>query len=242
MPSPLSMSTADTTTTRRRFLRTVGWALGFGAAGCTFETREVAEGSPGRDGDQAAFGVDRASEARPVVVVFGEAVRIATPVRARPAAYVSMATRTVFVDREFRDQASWILDAHISVSTWVWRIPLPGDSPLTPISPGDERREFEELPIGSWDPSRPPSDGDIRIVSGRVAPVTLRLDCVPIQGTARRLSAEVAPVDVVVPGPGEAVREDFGALGAGVHHEDPECAPTSSDLPEVEIFGWSHRG
>ena len=236
------MSSADTSTTRRRFLLTVGWALGFGAAGCTFETREVAEGSPDRDGGQAVFGVDGVSGMRPVVVPFGDAVRIATPPRTRPVAYVSMVTREVFVDREYRDQASWLLGAHISVSTWVWRIPLPGDSPLTPISPGDERREFEELPIGSWDPNRPPSDGDIRIVLGLVASVTLPLDCVPIQGTAHRVSAEVPAVDVVIPGPGEPFREDFGVLGSGARHADPECAPSSSDLPSVALFGWSHPG
>lgn len=156
-------------------------------------------------------------------------------------AYVSMETREVFVDRAFRDRASWLLDAHISVSTWVWRIPLPGDSPLTPISPGDELREFEELPVGSWDPARPPAKGDVRIVVGRATSVTLELDCVPIQATSAWISADRVTVEAVMPGTGEALREDFGTLGFGQRHDDPECALSSSDPDTVEIFGWAHR-
>lgn len=175
------------------------------------------------------------------MVPFGDSVRVATPLGVRPAAYVSMATRQVFVDREFRDRASWLLDAHISVSTWVWRIPLPGDSPRTPISPGDERREFEELPIGAWDTSLPPSDGDVRIVTGRSTPVTLTLDCVPIQPTDTRVSADPLTIQTVVPGPGEALREDFARLGSGVRHIDPECVPTTADADVVDIFGWRYR-
>lgn len=189
---------------------------------------------------------------RPVVARFGDSVRIATPPEVLPAAYVSMATREVFVDREFRDRASWLLDAHISVSTWVWRIPLPGDSPLTPIPPGDESREFEERPVGTWDPARPPSEGDIRIVLGRVVPTTLMLDCVPIQASDERLSAGTISLKAAILGPGEPVREDFGPLGVGVRHGDPECSSATggaiSDPPAVadegatvQVFGWAHR-
>lgn len=225
--------TAGPTTSRRGFLCTAVSALGVGLAACTFETREVADPSvPG-----GAMGFAQ----RPVIMSFEDAVRIATPLDVRPVAYVSMATREVYVDRAFRDRVSWLLDAHISVSTWVWRIPLPGDSPLTPISPGDGRREFEELPIGSWDPARPPTEGDIRIVVGRTTSVTLEVDCVPIQATSSRLSADRVTIEVVAPGSGEALREDFGALGFGSRHADPECAPSSSDPDTVEIFGWTHR-
>ncbi len=182
------------------------------------------------------------SSLRPVVVGFGDAVRLARPLNARPVAYVSMASREVFVDRDFRDRASWLLDAHISVSTWVWRIPLPGDSPRTPISPGDERREFEELPIGSWDPSRPPSDGDIRILVGQAASAAVHLDCVPIQATTARVSAEPFTVQMVVSGEGEPLREDFGRRGQGVRHTDPECALPSDTADRVDIFGWAHHG
>lgn len=228
-------------TTRRGFLRTAASALGAGLFSCTFETREVADPSAGTVRSGAVPGVGPGIAERPVIMTFGDAVRIARPPSERPAAYVSLATREVYVDRAFRDRASWLLDAHISVSTWVWRIPLPGDSPLTPISPGDERREFEELPIGSWDPARSPAEGDIRIVVGRPTSVTLEFDCVPVQTTSSRISADRLTVDTLVPGPGEALREDFGTLGFGTRHADPECSSPSSNPNTVEIFGWAHH-
>lgn len=175
---------------------------------------------------------------RPVLVPFDDGVRIATPPATRPVAYVSMATREVFVDRTYRDRASWLLDAHISVSTWVWRIPLPGDSPLTPISPGDERREFEELPIGSWDPTRPPSKGDVRLVLGAPTLARIHFECVPIQAAPARVSAEPVTVRVAWTGADEVLREDFGRIGSGVRHTDPECGVTDADGP-VDIHGWA---
>lgn len=235
---------------RRAFLRSAVALLGVGLGGCTFERRPDREGRSVGRGAAALSGTSavRVVE-RPVVASFGEGVRIATPLSVLPAAYVSMATRQVFVDRAHRDRASWLLDAHISVSTWVWRIPLPGDSRRTPIPPGDEAREFEELPIGAWDPDAAPTVGDIRIVLGRVQATTVPLDCVPIQPSDARLSADALVFDAVLPGPGEAAREDFGYLGSGIRLDDPECTDPSGDQAEagrsrrsVEIFGWAHRG
>lgn len=177
---------------------------------------------------------------RPIVRPHGpDAVRIATPLSRRPAAYVSMATRQVFVDRAHRDRASWLLDAHISVSTWVWRIPLPGDSPRTPIPPGDEPREFEELPIGDWDPSSEPGEGDVRIVLGRRTVTVVDADCVPVQGTDHRLTTGRMEIERCLVGAGDAVREDFRRLASGRRHADPECA---DEGVEVDVLGWACPG
>jgi len=219
------------TASRRCFLRsTVGLVLA-GLVGCTHEPRWSESGSS----ESGPVLLDR-----PLVRPFGElGVRIAMPLDARPAGYVSMATRQVFVDRAHRDRVSWLLDAHISVSTWVWRIPLPGDSPLTPIPPGDEPREFEELPIGAWDPSAPPALGDIRVVLGRPAPARIRARCAPVQGTDQRLTMETAELELCRAGSGEPVREDLGLLTRGRLHLDPECGDDGS---AVDVHGWSCRG
>lgn len=156
----------------------------------------------------------------------------------RPVAYVSMATRQVFVDRAYRDRASWLLDAHISVSTALWRIRLPGDSPLTPIPPGDEAREFEERPIGDWDPAVGPEEGDIRIVLGRQTDVVVTLACAPVQGTTDRLTAGELHFARSLGGGEEPVREDFLELGRGRRHRDRDCEDVAVEVP---IVGWGCR-
>lgn len=221
-------------TSRREFLRVVTSGLAAGALGCTREAPlgRTDDGSPVRDATGQPVLVER-----PVVRSFDDhAVRIATPLSSRPVAYVSMATREVFVDRGHRDRASWLLDAHISVSTWVWRIPLPGDSPGTPIPPGDEPREFEELPIGAWDPSIGPTEGDIRIVLGRPLTTRVELDCVPVQGSDLYLAAGRIELERCVVGSGEAVREDFRRLASGLRHTDPDCTDRGV---EVDVLGWA---
>lgn len=214
--------------TRRAFL----WsALGLSAGSLL--------GACGRTDDSTAQRRATAVETRPIMRLLGpDDVWIASPAPELPVAYVSMATRRVFVDRDFRDRASWLLDAHISVSTWVWRIPLPGDSPLTPIPPGDERREFEELPIGAWDPSVEPAQGDIRIVRGRAEPIEIDIGCAPIQGTSRWLRAPPLRLERSDGTTGEVVREDFRVVGSGRWTGDRDCTGGGQ---EVRIFAWAHR-
>ncbi len=112
---------------------------------------------------------------------------------------------------------------------------MPGDSPLTPIPPGDESREFEELPIGAWDPSIEPVEGDVRIVLGRRIATVVEVDCVPVQGSDHRLSAGRIELERCAAGPGEAVREDFRRVASGRRHVDPECTDEGS---AVDVFGW----
>lgn len=225
---------------RRAFLRSLGGIVaGLGLGGCIPEDH----GTPGGDtrGDPgpplAAEGVHILD--RPLIREAGvDRTWIASPPDRRPAAYVAMATRQVFVDRAHRDRATWLLDAHISVSTGLWRIPLPGDSPLTPISPGDERREFEEMDIGDWDPATLPNEGDIRIVLGGRMPVVVAAGCLPIQGTGDWLAVERLEHERCLPGPGDAVREDFLRLGEGRRYGDRSCADGGVD---VSVLGWACR-
>ena len=124
---------------RRGFVRLAGGATGVwaatGSTGCSV------------DGRRSEADVPLLTD-RPILTQWADGiVQVEAPARELPVAYVSMAHRQVFVDPEFRDRASWLLRAHISVSTWHWRIPLPGDPDGVPIAPGDEEREFEELSI-----------------------------------------------------------------------------------------------
>lgn len=226
---------------RRAFLRSLGAVVaGFGLGGCVREDHR-ASGGDARDDPGPLSADDRIHVLdRPLIREAGvDRAWIASPSDRRPAAYVAMATRRVFVDRAHRDRASWLLDAHISVSTGLWRIPLPGDSPLTPISPGDERREFEEMDIGAWDPATPPHEGDVRIVLGGRMPVVLAAGCVPIQGTGDWLAVERLEHERCLPGADDAVREDFQRLGGGRRHSDRSCTDGGVD---VSVFGWACRG
>lgn len=157
----------------------------------------------------------------------------------QPVAYVSMATRRIFVGYDHRDRASWLLDAHISVSTGLWRIPLPGDSRSVPVTPGDPLREFEELDLAAWDPGASPSIDDIRIVRGRPVERTVYLDCVRGQrGAPARYRTEPRTV-VVADGAGDVTtREDFTVDGTGLRFSDAIC---SSRAEIVQLVGWRVR-
>lgn len=162
---------------------------------------------------------------RPVLLPLVDGgVRIAAPLHQTPLAYVSMARRHVFVDRAFRDRASFSLRVHISVSTGLWRIPLPGDPPGEPITPGDELREFEEWDIARWDPDMEPAEGDIRLVQGRSRPLRIDFDCAPARDGAEWYSG--GPWTVLrCDGSGEtACREDFAEVGVGTRRPRRGCA------------------
>lgn len=178
---------------------------------------------------------------RPVLLAWGpDAVHIAAPLNELPMAYVSMARREVFVDRASRGLSRWLLDAHISVSTGVWRIPLPGDPPGEPITPGDAMREFEELDIVAWDPAMEPAEGDFRIRRGRPVPVRLSPTCVPIAATdAWHTGGPWDVVRCVAGGLDDACREDFVEVGTGLRHPRRGCA--EEGVP-VRFLSWVVRG
>lgn len=163
-------------------------------------------------------------------------MRIAAPPREQPTAYVSMATRQLFVDHDYRDQVYWDLRAHISVSTGVWRIPLVEDAPRVPITPGDEVREFEELSMREWDPTAAPAEGDIRIMRGRAMPLRIDFACAPLAGGGAWFQA--GPWDLLHCGdPSEALcREDLRSVGAGMRYADRDCTQL---VGPVRMLTWT---
>ena len=215
---------------RRAFLRR------FGVAGLVAPTLPIlgcrGEGIPAPAGDRDPI-------TRPILVPWSaDAVRIAAPLDEIPMAYVSMGLRQVFVDHPFRDRSNWTLDAHISVSTGVWRIPLPGDPAGVPIPPGDTLREFEELNILAWDPSMEPTDGDFRILRGRPAVVRIDFTCVPMPSADEWFSAgpwHIRQCDGVGD---EACREDFFDVGPGTRHPRRGCAESGG---AVRLMTWACR-
>jgi len=175
--------------------------------------------------------------ARPVLLPFGEGgVRIVSAPREQPVAYVSMATRQLFVDFDYRDLVYWNLRAHISVSTGVWRLPLVGDPPLYPITPGDVEREFEELTMRDWDPTEEPAEGDVRVMRGAARPVRIDFACAPLAGGGAWYHA--GPWDVLQAGePTEGLcREDFRLVGTATRFADRDC--TQRVGPE-RVLTWS---
>jgi hypothetical protein len=179
-------------------------------------------------------------------------VWLSTPSDEPPVAYVSLETRRVFVDRDYRDRVAWLLDAHISVSTALWRIPLPGDLESEPIMPGDALREFEEMEIGDWSPTMRPSMDDIRIRRGRSALRRVDFRCVPLVG--RGAPRPGSPSDTVAgepdawcsAGPWEisvvgassvgTIREEFMIVGTGVRHSERTCSGSGN---VVQMVGWA---
>jgi hypothetical protein len=242
---------------RRELVRMLaGLALGGGGV--------VMVGCEGGASDEGESGVDTAPPvlARPILRLWAENVLwMDRSANELPVAYVSMARRQVFVDRAYRDRVSWLLGAHISVSTALWRIPLPGDPRGEPISPGDERREFEERSIQDWDPALVPSLDDMRILVGVPMGVRVELECIPVgpAGAAREpagsasapqtetdrpmtgawFSASPWTMQVASAAPGEPVREDFMVIGGGTRHRDRGCAEAGE---AVQLVGWAIRG
>lgn len=221
----------DTSFDRRAFLRRAALAaLGLPVAssvGCTLERQDGAR----RD--------EQLGPARPILLPWGEdAVRIAAPPRERPVAYMSRRYMSIWVDHEFRDRLSYALGAHISVSTGHWRIPLPGDPPSIPITPGDERREYEEFDVRFWDAEIEPAEGDVRVLRGAPVATEVRIECQPLSRGGTWLSAE--PLSLLrcgPPGPG-LCREDLMEVGAAASYADWDCTqPTGS----VRLLTWACR-
>jgi len=225
---------------RRTFLRRLAAGLG-GAAISVTACRA------GGDGD-AVVGDGRIGAetvTRPVLLPWSDDVaRIAASSAELPVAYVSMARRQVFVDQAFRDRASWLLDAHISVSTGLWRIPLDGDPPGQPVTPGDELREFEELGIHAWDPSMTPARDDIRIRRGSRITRTVHFACVPMSGSRfesegpRWFSAGPWQADVCDGHAAGTTREDFVMVGTGSRHLERNCEGSGDP---VRYIMWACR-
>jgi len=229
----------DRRTFLRRSLRGAVGAAAWGSAACTPDTPGARSGAAG---GQASGTDTRSNVTRPLLRPWAsDIVWLDAPGQELPVAYVSMALRQVFVDYDFRDRAAWLLRAHISVSTALWRIPLPGDPPRQPIQPGDEAREFEELPIRAWDPSHTPEIDDVRIVRGTATHRAVEFACVPLVDGAAEAWLAGGPFEIAV-SDGSAtgsIREDFRIVGTGLTYADRACS-TSGDA--VQYISWASGG
>jgi hypothetical protein len=218
---------------RRSFVRRAGAAVLAAPAasllGCAGPEREAGSAT-GADGQAPDV-------TRPILLPWSDAaVHMDAPPREMPVAYVSMGRMQLYVDSAFRDQVYWDLRAHISVSTQVWRIPLPGDPPREAITPGDTLREFEEWSEREWDPTAAPSLGDIRIVRGVATPRRVDLMCAPLAGGGAWLRA--GPWEILQCGgsTGSLVREDFMSIGRGMRYADRDCTRPRG---EVDVLTWA---
>jgi hypothetical protein len=223
---------------RRSFLRRVGLsALAAPTLPLLACVQEPSDAPPDRAFRGASPEPRPREITRPVLLPWGEdGVRIASPPREQPVAYVSMATRQLFVDFEYRDNVYWDLRAHISVSTGFWRIPLVGDPLKEPITPGDELREFEEMSIRDWDPKAEPAEGDVRVMRGLALPTRIDFTCAPLAGGGAWYRA--GPWDILQCGePSEALcREDFLSVGAGARYADRDCTTL---VAPVRVLTWA---
>ncbi len=220
---------------RRTFLRHLT-AVGLAAPtvsmlGCDLE--EIRREGDGGSGAGLAI-------TRPVLLPWtGDDIRIAAPLSASPIAYVSRGLLRVFIESDSRNEVQLMLAAHISVSTGLWRIPLPGDDLGIPIDAGDELREFEETPLGQWDSTLDPTEGDFRVRRGRREAIAVDFDCVPMAAREGLYSAgpwEIA--QCAEPGPG-LCREDFMEIGTGSRHARRDIGICTESRGAVRYVTWA---
>ena len=217
---------------RRTFLRRVG-AVGLAVPALPLAGCGGAEGEP-----EAREVLPRGpAVTRPVLLPWsGDAVRIAAPLSELPMAYVSRREMRIWVDHDYRDRVYWLLGAHISVSTGVWRIPNPEDPERSFVQPGDLEREYAEHNLLEWDPDIEPAPGDFRVVRGRRTRVRLDFTCTQVAGVDAWVGA--GPLDVErCLGPGdEGCREDLVPVGEGVRYADRDCSGPGA---RVELVTWA---
>ncbi len=224
---------------RRVFLRRVTrrvTALGLAAPtlstlGCSLE--EIR----GEDEEPPVAGL---AITRPVLLPWtDDAVRIRAPLSELPVAYVSKGLRRIFIGLDSRIEVSVMLAAHISVSTALWRIPLPGDDLAIPIDMGDELREFEETHIGEWDATMDPTDGDFRVRRGLRENVRVAFDCLPMAGREGWYSAGPWEIGQCTGREPDLCREDFMEIGTGSHYASRPLGACTESAGAVRYVTWA---
>lgn len=238
---------------RRRLVRRAGGAavLAFllppWLAGCRDGGRADGTAGHGGDGNHAPGAAATTDDRPPRVLSLPDGgLGLVHATEGLPVAYVSTARRIVWVDRAWRDRAHFVLGAYTSVSTGLWRIPLPGDDPRAPIAPGDEAREFEARDMEAGDLPPVASPGDMRVRAGRVVERRLDAACLAVPGGGWLTGGPWTVPGVEDdhgagagganrPGIRSAGREMFVRLGAGTTHAAPGC---SGSGVTVDVFGW----
>ena len=178
--------------------------------------------------------------ANPVLLPWtDDAVRIAAPLSEMPLAYVSRGLLRIFIGLESRMEIRGILAAHISVSTGLWRIPLPGDDLRIAVEAGDPLREFEETHIGGWDATLDPTEGDFRILRGRPEKIGVAFNCMPMAGQEGWYSAGPWEIERCA-GPGQDLcREDFMEVGTGSRYASRPMGACSQAVGAVRYVTWA---
>ena len=177
---------------------------------------------------------------RPVLLPWtGDAVRIRAPLTELPVAYVSRGLRRIFIGLDSRIEVSVMLAAHISVSTALWRIPLPGDDLRVGVVAGDELREFEETHIGEWDARRDPTEGDFRIRRGLRENVRVAFDCLPMASREGWYSAGPWDIEQCTGRGSDLCREDFVEIGTGSHYTGRPMGACSEPVGAVRYVTWA---
>ena len=163
-------------------------------------------------------------------------VRLTGPGPVDVVAYLSRSERRVYVDRSARDWTERRLSAYVSVTSGVWRIPLPGDDPRVPITPGDAEREYEVVDLPEWDSVRPPGEGDVRLRRRERTEVTMQLACVPLASGGGWITSGPLSIPRRDGPAGPGGREEFAVVGEARVHEDARC-----DGPgrRVRLLAWS---
>lgn len=214
---------------RRTFLRRA-------AAACLAAPPSLAWGCrpPPRDGEEALT-ANGAREA-PQVATSGAGVRLLDAPGERPFAYLSRAQRRVYVARDRRESAAVRLGAYVSVTTGLWRIRLPGDDPLVPVSPGDPLREYEEVDLRAWDPDMEPAEGDARLRPGAQVEVSMLLPCTPLGAGGASVRGGPWRFSRLEGGGGPGGREEFRVVGTAYRSPGGGCA---GDGAAVSVLAWA---
>ena len=224
---------------RRVFLRRVTrrvTALGLAAPtlstlGCEFEKIRDEEGGP----QSPALVISR-----PVLLPWtDDTVRIRAPLSEMPVAYVSKGLQRIFVGLDSRIGVSTMLAAHISVSTGLWRIPLPGDDLRIGVEAGDPLREFEETHIGEWDATMDPTDGDFRVRRGLRENVRVAFDCLPMAGREGWYSAGPWEIEQCTGRGPDLCREDFMEIGTGSRYASRPLGACTESAGAVRYVTWA---
>ena len=168
-----------------------------------------------------------------------DAVRIAAPLSEMPLAYVSRGSMRIFIGLDSRMEIRGTLAAHISVSTGLWRIPLPGDDLRIAVEAGDELREFEETHIGEWDATLDPTEGDFRIRLGRPESVGVAFHCKPMASREGWYSAGPWEIEQCTEPGQDLCREDFIEIGTGFRYASRPMGACSQPVGTVRYVTWA---
>jgi len=219
---------------RLSFLRRAA-ALGLAAPtlstfGCSLE--EIR-----REDEGASFS---RSVTRPILLPWtDDSVRIAAPLSAVPIAYVSRGLMRIYIGLEHRIRVRVMLAAHISVSTAHWRIPLPGDDLAIPVDAGDALREFVETPLGDWDPTLDPTEGDFRIRLGQRENVEVAFNCLPMAARDGWFSGGPWEIEQCMGRGSELCREGLVRIGTGSRYAGRPLGSCAESVNTVEYVTWA---